>query len=85
MEKEEVLKAMLPLMNSVLDNLKSQSPAEALTGPIQRGDTETLSVHLQLLRDNDALLSIYKDLGLLTLELADLDKETDKTIRQLLK
>lgn len=61
--------ALLPLMKSSLQNLEQLSPTEALTGPIARGDIQTVQKHLKLLGKDEELLSIYKKLGLLTLEL----------------
>lgn len=40
---------LLPLTQSCLDNLRQQSPAEALTGPAARGDMGTITRHLDAL------------------------------------
>ena len=67
--QRELLNAFLPLMNSSIKNLGELSPSDALTGPISRGDTQTVQKHIKLLKDKPELLEIYKKLGLLTLEL----------------
>lgn len=67
----EVLDALLPLMNSTIENLKEMEPSDALTGPIARGDVDTVERHVKFLKNRDKLLSIYKKMGLLTLELVD--------------
>lgn len=67
----EVLDALLPLMNSTIENLKDMDPSHALTGPIARGDLETVERHVKFLKNRDKLLSIYKKMGVLTLELVD--------------
>lgn len=72
--------ALLPLMKSSLENLEHLKPSEALTGPIARGDIQTVQKHLKLLENDEELLSIYKKLGLLTLELLDSDIK-DNTIK----
>lgn len=72
--------ALLPLMKSSLDNLENLKPSEALTGPIARGDIQTVQKHLKLLENDEELLSIYKKLGLLTLELSGSDIK-DNTIK----
>ena len=71
LNKKQVLDALLPLMNSTLENLGQLSPSEALTGPIARGDVETVQRHVKFLKNRGELLSIYKKLGVLTLDLTD--------------
>lgn len=58
----------LPLLRGTLTNLMAASPAAALTGPIRRGDIETLRVHLAALAPADR--ELYRHLALATLELA---------------
>jgi len=43
--------ALLPLLRGTLDNLAAHAPAEALTGPVARGDAEVLRRHVAALRD----------------------------------
>ncbi|RNC85534.1 MAG: DUF2520 domain-containing protein [Balneola sp.] len=78
--ERELLDALLPLMGSSIENLSGLNPAEALTGPIARGDIQTVQKHLLLLQDKPDLLAIYKHLGLLTLELIT-DEVTEHTIK----
>ncbi len=75
-----LLDALLPLMNSSLHNLKELSPSEGLTGPIARGDVQTVQKHIKLLEKEEELLNVYKKLGLLTLELIGNDLK-DNTIK----
>lgn len=47
---ENTLNSMLlSLLRSTLNNMAHTSPVEALTGPIARGDFETLCAHLELI------------------------------------
>ncbi len=69
LSQRELMDAFLPLMGSVLQNLEKLSPSKALTGPISRGDIQTVQKHIKLLEGKPELLEIYKKLGLLTLEL----------------
>lgn len=46
---DEALKALLPLMKGTINNLSNQSPGQALTGPISRGDTGVIQLHLKAL------------------------------------
>ncbi|MBP2642576.1 MAG: hypothetical protein H6Q67_463 [Firmicutes bacterium] len=62
-------RALLPLIQGTVDNLaKSDSPIDALTGPISRGDSTTIAKHLQILPAK--YLNSYIQLGLQTCELA---------------
>lgn len=73
------------LMQGSLTNLKeSRSHQQALTGPIARGDGETLSHHLQAMK-NPRIKKLYQQLGLHTLEIATLDDETRTCLTKLLK
>lgn len=58
----------LPLLVGAAENLTTQSPAEALTGPIRRGDVATVRAHLAALATADRRW--YRALGLETLRLA---------------
>jgi predicted short-subunit dehydrogenase-like oxidoreductase (DUF2520 family) len=63
---------LLPLLESTAANLSGQSPAQALTGPLARGDFATAKKHLQAMEQNgltDAA-KIYALLGQQALELA---------------
>ena len=41
---------LLPLIRGSFENLERVSPVEALTGPIVRGDDQTVAAHLAALR-----------------------------------
>lgn len=62
------LSALLPLMRGTLDNLEHLGVSAALTGPVVRGDVDTVRLHLARLSSNDRAL--YCTLGLATLRLA---------------
>jgi predicted short-subunit dehydrogenase-like oxidoreductase (DUF2520 family) len=64
-------KILLPLVESTLENLKTQTPAQALTGTFARGDIQTLGRHLEALKSNSELLEIYSMLGKRSLKLAE--------------
>jgi predicted short-subunit dehydrogenase-like oxidoreductase (DUF2520 family) len=65
---EDSLLALLPLMRGTLDNLERLGPQAALTGPIARGDTETVRLHLSRL--SGRARTLYCALGLETVQLA---------------
>ena len=79
---QEGFTAMRPLIDGTLSNIAQIGPANALTGPIARGDATTISQHLDALDDKglDNLKRSYLFLGQKTLELATqaVLKEPDK-------
>lgn len=63
--------ALLGLARTALDNIEAQGTAAALTGPIARGDAETVAAHLASLEKLDPELGqLYRLLGQRTLRLA---------------
>jgi len=65
----EAWQALRPLVEGTLENLIRQEPKDALTGPVARGDVDTIRRHLESLTKDDALL--YRALGRSALELAE--------------
>lgn len=51
-DREDGFAMMEPLLRGTLENLATTSPEEALTGPVARGDLETLHMHGQALRQH---------------------------------
>lgn len=66
--EEETLPALLPLIRGTLDNLEQLGPSAALTGPIARGDADTVRLHLARLSGEERVL--YCALGREALRLA---------------
>ena len=60
--------ALLPLVEGTFANLSRQQPAAVLTGPVARGDVDTIARHVASLTEDDAAL--YRALGRAALELA---------------
>ena len=68
--ESEALDLFLPLVAATLENLREQGPAKALTGPLSRGDTDTIARHLETLSvEEPTVVPLYKVLGLATLDL----------------
>lgn len=82
-DKSLAFKAMRPLIQDTLSNVEKYGTHQALTGPIARGDVETVRKHLDSLNSSQDWL--YKALGNYTLELADLDEEKRTIFRDILK
>jgi len=57
--------ALANIMQGNINNLRQLDPAQALTGPIARGDLETINKHLAVLGSND-YAKIYRELAQLT-------------------
>ena len=87
---EEVrLPAFLPLVEGTLKNTKKLGIPQALTGPISRGDLGTLEKHLDAMKELPELLSVYRALGLVTVDAAlqkgTINEKQAAAIRSLLK
>jgi len=65
--EEEATRALLPLVEGAVANIRRRGPVEALTGPIRRGDAETVTRHLRALDRPD----LYRMLALVALEIAE--------------
>jgi predicted short-subunit dehydrogenase-like oxidoreductase (DUF2520 family) len=66
--EDEALRAIMPLARGSLENLDRLGPVRALTGPVSRGDVETVRLHLRTLEPRERAL--YASLGLEILRLA---------------
>lgn len=73
----EARAAFWPLVMGTLSNFQNLGPEKALTGPIVRGDGETVGRHLQALPPE--YISLYKNLGLQTLRLAQKSGKLSKS------
>lgn len=73
------------LMQGSINNLKhTDQTAQALTGPISRGDAQTLSLHLEAIQ-NPAIKELYIKAGLATLPMTQLSDEKKQLITSILK
>jgi predicted short-subunit dehydrogenase-like oxidoreductase (DUF2520 family) len=64
MNKDEALRALMPLMQQSAKNIReSETLSDALSGPVARGDASTIADHLKLLEQNPRLLGLYKEMG----------------------
>ncbi len=64
----EILK---PIINQTVHNIFESGTSKSLTGPVARGDTETLKKHLKLLGQNSETAELYKQLGLKSVHIAE--------------
>jgi len=71
LEKEPFWLSLQPLIQSTLENISAHGTAGALSGPISRGDNETVESHMRALAEHsDSLQISYADLGLRALKIA---------------
>lgn len=66
--ESEAWAALRPLVRGTLDNLVREGPVKALTGPVLRGDAETVTRHLSVLPGNQS--DLYRALSIAALDLA---------------
>jgi predicted short-subunit dehydrogenase-like oxidoreductase (DUF2520 family) len=70
-EERAAIEAMMPLVKGTLANIESVGTARALTGPIARGDAETVEQHLKkLVVMGEEMVETYRMLGLRTVDMA---------------
>jgi predicted short-subunit dehydrogenase-like oxidoreductase (DUF2520 family) len=67
MGERDAWAALAPLVAGTLRNLEVQGPLAALTGPVARGDVDTLTRHLSVLNGTEG--DLYRRLGAVALEL----------------
>lgn len=75
----EATSGLLPLTEGTLANVRKRGPLAALTGPVRRGDVDTVERHLAALtelsrsetsRAGPPVVDLYRMLGLIALEIA---------------
>jgi predicted short-subunit dehydrogenase-like oxidoreductase (DUF2520 family) len=70
-DRKEALHALLPLIKGTLQNIEKLGTTDALTGPIARGDVDTIKEHIQAMqRKAPELLGLYKELARQTVSVA---------------
>jgi len=70
-DKQEALKALLPLIKGTLQNIEALGTTGALTGPIARGDVETVRGHIEAMqKKTPELLRLYTELARHTIAVA---------------
>jgi predicted short-subunit dehydrogenase-like oxidoreductase (DUF2520 family) len=89
LSRDEARAALLPLLGGTLANLEHHPPAQALTGPVVRGEVETVARHLDALTMGPAdVADAYRALARRALRLAregrDLDPARADAIARLL-
>jgi predicted short-subunit dehydrogenase-like oxidoreductase (DUF2520 family) len=73
----EARRRMPPIINQTLANYQTFGPAKAFTGPIARGDIETVRLHLEALAKSPAARNTYAALALTALDLLPARKRNE--------
>jgi predicted short-subunit dehydrogenase-like oxidoreductase (DUF2520 family) len=62
--EKEIHQLVYPIIEETLENIRDFGLRDSLSGPLRRGDLETIEKHLLALRNDKRLLKIYKDLSM---------------------
>ena len=80
-ETNQAAQCLSPLLHHTIDNMLQTSAPQALTGPISRGDYQTIKQHCDCLKTQAPdLLDLYCQLGLKTIEVARQQKTSSGTL-----
>jgi predicted short-subunit dehydrogenase-like oxidoreductase (DUF2520 family) len=77
-EKTDFFSIIDSTVNSTLRNIRNAGPAKALSGPVERGDFETVEKHLKALKAKNKLL--YSNYVIQSLNLLEVVKEKNKRL-----
>lgn len=67
---ERAAQALVPLAEGALRNVSTRGTTAGLTGPVRRGDAETIQRHLEAVRARPELAEIYRALARRAVEIA---------------
>ncbi len=87
-EEKQASEMVVPLVQGTLENIKDFGFENSLTGPVIRGDRESVEKHLDALRKYPGYLEIYRKLAIQALEIAkkrNLPPEEYKALKSLLE
>ena len=83
-EKRTALTAVLPLIRGTMANIERLGTTEALTGPVARGDVETVRGHIEAMQQRaPELLPLYRILAKQTIAIARDRGLPEDTVRKL--
>ncbi|MGB9836296.1 MAG: DUF2520 domain-containing protein [Candidatus Saccharicenans sp.] len=88
LDERATLDVLTPLLNKTLHNVKKLGIEESLTGPVVRGDVETVKKHLEITSGFPGLDRVYRAMALEALKIAEkrgLGEDRLKALKQLLE
>ncbi len=75
--EDEIMKAFMPLITATLGNVEKSGTVNALTGPLVRGDENTIGKHIEAIKtQTPKFLNLYQTMGLATIDMIK-DKRID--------
>jgi len=85
LDEKDAQEILLPLIESTVENLSTQTTATALTGTFARADVETLEKHLEVLRRSVSTeaLEVYLQLGNRSAHLAEVQGASAENLRKI--
>jgi predicted short-subunit dehydrogenase-like oxidoreductase (DUF2520 family) len=84
--ENEIFDMLSPLLTSSVEQVLKHGTTGALTGPIKRGDVDTLSAHLKYLREHHPeLVEVYKMLSRFLIPISGLSESERKELEDILK
>jgi len=81
--EEIAIKALSPLMENTLSNIKELGVTDALTGPIARGDIQTVNKHLECLEVVPDLSLLYRKLGIEAVKIAERKNGSTRSLKKI--
>jgi len=82
-DREEARRKSLPIIRQTLENYSRLGPAKSFSGPLIRGDAETVAKHLTVLKKDPAARAVY--LALARVALSKLPVKNRKRLQRLLR
>lgn len=64
------LEMLGPIIRQTMENITNRGPDHSLSGPVARGDTETIKKHLNQLKSYPNLEKLYRRLGMVASDIA---------------
>ncbi len=83
LDRKTARAVLMPLIASSVRNLETKTPEESLTGTFSRGDVETVKRHLAVIKSPE-VRKLYQLLGERSLEMAGLNKDVEREMREVL-
>jgi len=74
-----------PIFRRAADHLEAVDPQKGLTGPVSRGDEQTVRRHLEALAGDHDLAELYRALTRISMRYADLDTGTRESLEAALQ
>ncbi|HEX5435988.1 MAG TPA: DUF2520 domain-containing protein [Gemmatimonadaceae bacterium] len=83
-DAETAHSALRPLFHAAAENVGAQGAARALTGPVVRGDAQTVRAHLDALRSDAEMADVYRALARAAVDVARGAGADDEKLREIL-